>query len=295
MARWLKQNTSVDVPIGPFLDATDGVTPEGSLTITQPDIRLKKNGGAWAQKNAAQTLSHEENGNYEVTLDATDTNTLGLLRLHVAESGALPVFEDFIVVPGPIYDWLIAGSATLDVNAASLSNNALTAAAIASNAITDAKIATGAFTAAKFASGAFDAVWSVTARTLSSISALAGEIRTALGLSSANLDTQLSSLSSGQTTINNNVLAVAARLIALAITSGAVAADAGNTATTFKTNLTETSNEHWKESFILITSGTLIGAARKIDGYNGSTKFITVSPAFPSTPANSVTFTIINR
>lgn len=104
MARWLKQSTSADVPIGPFVDATDGVTAETALTITQPDIRLKKNAGAWAQKAAAQTLTHEENGNYEVTLDATDTDTVGLLRLHVAESGALPVWEDFLVVPGIVYD-----------------------------------------------------------------------------------------------------------------------------------------------------------------------------------------------
>lgn len=108
--RWLKQSTSVDVPIGPFVDQTDGFTSETALTITQPDIRLKKNGGAWAQKNAAQTLSHEENGYYEVTLDSTDTNTLGLLRLAVNESGALPVWEDFIVVPANVYDSLVSGT-----------------------------------------------------------------------------------------------------------------------------------------------------------------------------------------
>lgn len=108
MARILRQSTSVDVPIGAFVDQTDGFTPETTLTITQPDIRLKKNGGAWAQKNAAQTLTHEENGNYEVTLDATDTNTLGLLRLHVNESGALPVTEDFWVVTQNYWDSLFA-------------------------------------------------------------------------------------------------------------------------------------------------------------------------------------------
>lgn len=111
MARWLKQSTSADVPIGPFVDATDGVTAETALTITQPDIRLKKNAGAWAQKAAAQTLTHEENGNYEVTLDATDTDTVGLLRVHVAESGALPVWEDFLVVPGIVYDSLFPAAA----------------------------------------------------------------------------------------------------------------------------------------------------------------------------------------
>jgi hypothetical protein len=114
--RWLKQSTSVDVPIGPFLDSTDGVTAETALTLTQPDIRLKKNGGAWAQKNAAQTLSHEENGFYEVTLDSTDTNTLGLLRLAVFETGACPVWEDFLVVLANVYDSIVAGTEFLEVS-----------------------------------------------------------------------------------------------------------------------------------------------------------------------------------
>lgn len=129
--RILKQSTSVDVPIGPFLDAGDGVTAETALTITQPDIRLKKNDGNWAQKNAAQTLSHEENGYYEVTLDATDTNTLGLLRLAVHESGALPVWEDFLVVPAIVYDALIGGTEFLPVDSLkqewSISGTTLTA------------------------------------------------------------------------------------------------------------------------------------------------------------------------
>jgi hypothetical protein len=141
MARWLKQSTSVDVPIGPFLDASDGVTAETGLTITQPDIRLKKNGGAWAQKAAAQTLSHEENGYYEVTLDATDTNTLGLLRLAVAESGALPIWEDFLVLPANVYDALVSGSDALQVHTNEITNGLIVEATFANNAITDAKVA----------------------------------------------------------------------------------------------------------------------------------------------------------
>lgn len=104
MACWLKQSTAVDIAFGPFLDSSDGNTVEDALTITQPDIRLKKNGGAWAQKNAAQTLSHEENGWYEIALDATDTNTLGILIVAVHESGALPVWREFLVVPVNVYD-----------------------------------------------------------------------------------------------------------------------------------------------------------------------------------------------
>lgn len=116
MATWLKQSTAADIAIGPFLDSGDGVTAETGLTLTQPDIRLKKNGGAWAQKNAAQTLSHEENGWYELALDATDTATLGILIVAVNESGALPVWREFMVVAANIYDSVVGGGDVLDVS-----------------------------------------------------------------------------------------------------------------------------------------------------------------------------------
>jgi hypothetical protein len=116
MATWLKQSTAVDIKMGPFLDSTDGNTQETALTITQPDIRLAKNGGAWAQKNASQTLSHEEAGWYEVALDTTDTNTLGILIVAIHESGALPVWREFMVVPANIYDSVVSGSDVLDVS-----------------------------------------------------------------------------------------------------------------------------------------------------------------------------------
>lgn len=112
---FIKQSTSIDIPIGPFVDKTDGDTEETGLTLTQPDIRLKKNGGAWAQKNASQTLSHEEAGWYELTLDATDTDTLGLLMVSVHESGALPVWREFQVVTANFYD-SICGSDTLQAD-----------------------------------------------------------------------------------------------------------------------------------------------------------------------------------
>lgn len=151
--RFLKQSTSVDVGIGPFLDETDGKTAETALTITQPDIRLKKNGGAWAQKAAAQTLTHEENGWYELTLDATDTDTVGQLLVAIHEAGALPVWEYFQVVEEVIYDALFAASANAFTGAAgatqltALTDGILTAAKIGADAITAAKIATDAIDA----------------------------------------------------------------------------------------------------------------------------------------------------
>lgn len=113
---WLRQSTAVDIALGPFVDSIDGVTAETALTITQADVRLKKNDNNWAQKNQASSAVHEENGWYEVSLDTTDTNTLGILRVAVNESGALPVWREFLVVPANVYDALVSGSEWLTVD-----------------------------------------------------------------------------------------------------------------------------------------------------------------------------------
>lgn len=101
---FLKQSTAVDVLLGPFLDETDGKTARTALTITQPDIQLSKNGAAQAQKSAAQTLTHDAGGCYPANLSTTDTGTLGLLAVRVHESGALPVRQDYLVVPASVWD-----------------------------------------------------------------------------------------------------------------------------------------------------------------------------------------------
>lgn len=99
----LIQSTAVTVKIGPFVDSGDGVTAETGLTIQKADVRLSKNGGNMAAANADQGVgdagaAHDEIGVYDVSLDTTDTNTLGRLQLFVAESGALPVWAEFMVV-----------------------------------------------------------------------------------------------------------------------------------------------------------------------------------------------------
>jgi hypothetical protein len=98
MATWLKQSTAIEIKLGPFVDSTDNVTPETALTISQADVRLAKGPGDWAQKNEATSAVHEENGWYRVLLDATDTDTLGPLIVAVNESGARPVWREFMVM-----------------------------------------------------------------------------------------------------------------------------------------------------------------------------------------------------
>lgn len=104
MSYWLKQSTAVTVKMGPFLDSTDGDTEETGLTIAQADIRLSKNGGNIAQTNNVAGATHDEKSMYGVPLDTTDTNTLGSLKALIHVSGALFVWETFMVVSANVYD-----------------------------------------------------------------------------------------------------------------------------------------------------------------------------------------------
>jgi hypothetical protein len=106
---YLAQSTAVTVKLGPFVDSTDGVTAESSLTLSQADFRLSKNGGDIAQKNQSSSATHDELGVYDVSLNATDTNTLGRLRIDVQESGALPVWKEFMVLDAGSYNREVLG------------------------------------------------------------------------------------------------------------------------------------------------------------------------------------------
>jgi hypothetical protein len=126
---YLKQSTAVTVVAGPFVDDTDGKTAETGLTISQGDCLLWKEGGTTlAAKNESTSATHRSNGLYTVPLDATDTNTLGVLHLSINESGALPVRHDFTVLAAQQYNSLIAASDKLQVDAVEI-NSSTTAAA----------------------------------------------------------------------------------------------------------------------------------------------------------------------
>jgi hypothetical protein len=111
----LRQSTAVTLKIGPYLDETDGKTAETGLTLSQADIRLSKNGGNMAQKNEASACTHDEIGVYGCPVDTTDTNTLGRLQLFSHESGALPVWHEYMVLPANVWDALY-GSDMLKVD-----------------------------------------------------------------------------------------------------------------------------------------------------------------------------------
>lgn len=137
----LRQSTAVDILIGPFVDEDDGKTLEESLTISQGDVMLSKNGQPMAQKNDNTACAFDDFGSYNCELDATDTNTVGILTVTVFEDGALPFRRDYQVIEEAVYDILYAASATGAVPVASIAANAITATAINADALTAAKFA----------------------------------------------------------------------------------------------------------------------------------------------------------
>lgn len=67
----------------------------------------------------------------------------------------------------------------------------------------------------------------------------------------------------------------------------------GTSATSFTTDLTEATNDHWKGTYCLFTSGSLAGQVRKVTAYNGTTKALTVE-AFTAAPGVGDDFMLVN-
>lgn len=188
MAIALRQSTaSQEIPLGPFVDSTDGATAETALTIANTDIKLWVTGAtSLANKNSGGG-THMANGVYSAVLDATDTATLGPLVIFVSVAGALPVRLECIVLTAVNYDSAIAGTDNLQVDAIQFAGQTITAGAgvtlpssvasptnitagtittatnvttvngLAAGVITATSIAADAITAAKIADGAIDA------------------------------------------------------------------------------------------------------------------------------------------
>ncbi len=76
--------------------------------------------------------------------------------------------------------------------------------------------------------------------------------------------------------------------------TGKVVADGANSTQTFKTDLTETSVDAYKEAYLVFRTGVLQYEVKKISGFNPTTDFITLSSAFSATPSADDEFTIIN-
>jgi hypothetical protein len=191
-----------------MVDATDDETAETGLT---PTVQISKNGGSFADtSNSAVEVG---NGWYYVALTATETNTDGPLLVRATGTGS-DEYRDY----HQVYTNVAANvtqfggtngtfaSGRPEVNTTHAAGTAWNSGAIGADTL-----AADTLTAAKVASDVGTeigtAVWATAARTLTALDEdnttldLDATIRTAVGLASANLDTQLG-------TIDGNVDAI---------------------------------------------------------------------------------------
>ena len=162
----------------------------------------------------------------------------------------------------------------------------------------------------------------------------AAGVRTAIGLASANLDTQLSGIQSDTNDIQTRLpAALESGRIAAVLDSAATAAlvdliwdepltgathnvatssgkrlrqttafqqidatvnDAAASTTTFITTLSSSVDNFYNDSMLVFTDGALAGQVRAIYDYIGATKTIILEEALTSAPANGVAFTIVS-
>lgn len=179
---WLRQSTAgQEILLGPFLDSTDGNTAETGLTIANTDIKIWKEGATTEANKNSGGATHIASGRYYAVLDATDSNTLGKLEVNVHVSGALAVRREFMVLPANVYDSLVLGTDNLEVDSTLIEGGDATDAI---NAACDTALSDyDAPTKTELDSG------------FSGLNDLdAAGIRTAIGMASANLDTQLGAL-----------------------------------------------------------------------------------------------------
>ena len=114
MTLFLKQSTSIKIRIGPFMDATDAVTPETGITLGGADQAevLKANGAATAAMAGTFAAVSGAEGWYDYTVATGDVDTVGEVVFVVQdESVSLPVFVRGYVVEEAVFDGIYAASA----------------------------------------------------------------------------------------------------------------------------------------------------------------------------------------
>lgn len=216
------KNTAFRVTF-PILDNT-GAPVTGAAGL---DSEVSKDGGAFADcTNEATEIG--TSGIYYLDLTSTEMNAdtvavqvktsttdakPSVLIFYPQELGDIKVDTESnagtaITAAAGIQEVKVASVAANAINASAIADNAIDAGAIAADAITAAKIADGAIDAATFAAGAINAAAIATdaidadalaadavTEIQSGLSTLtAAGVRTAVGLASANLDTQLGDL-----------------------------------------------------------------------------------------------------
>ena len=254
MALYLRLSTaSQEIPLGYFLDSTDGDAEEVGLTIANTDILVWKTGATTLAAKTSGGATHISNGIYYAVLDATDTDTLGSLVIFCHVAGGLATKTECVVLPANVYDSMILGTDVLNADVTQWLGTAAAAPTIAGVPEVDVTHWIGTAAATPTAAGVPEV----------DVTYIAGSATAATNLSAS----------------------------ALAIVASSALTGTLST-TQMTTNLTEATDDHYNGRIIIWTSGVLLGQATDITDYTGATKLLAYT-AVTEAPANADTFVIL--
>lgn len=280
---FLRQSTaSQEIELGPFFDDTDFKTAETGLTIANTDIKLRKGGGTTHISKNSGGGTHIANGYYYAVLDATDTDTVGLLEVHANIAGALAVWDRYYVLEEVVFDALYAASAPGYLQPTT-AGRTLDVSATGEAGIDFANI--GAPTTTVNLSGT--TIKAVTDPVDANIVFYDGNLPPALisgnypvqvvGMNTAVLTPDAINTSTGLQPIRSN--------IAQAGAAGTITLDASASAL----------DDFYNGCIIYLTAQTGIGQTRLITDYNGTTKVATITPNWITNPSSNSNFAILPK
>jgi hypothetical protein len=115
VARFLRKSTAITVVVGPFANPATGF-PVTTLTDQSANARYVANGtGATL---TVTSWTHDGQGEYLVGLSTTHTGAVNKLRLAFSDGSTyLPVWEDFVVLDGAVYDSLFGATSLTPLTA----------------------------------------------------------------------------------------------------------------------------------------------------------------------------------
>lgn len=105
------------IMFGPFLSTSDGVTVVTSA-IAAADIQLEKHNNTGTVSKNSGGATYVANGYYQATFDATDTNTVGRLKImfNITSQACLPVWKDMVVLTSTVFDALYGSTSVLPID-----------------------------------------------------------------------------------------------------------------------------------------------------------------------------------
>lgn len=148
--QFLRKNTATEISVGPFVDATDGVTTEDALTISNlritlvaetdddaaPTLVLNDATASTSGDNALNYITSQNAGMMQMALTGANINRNGRMTLIIrdnTDSNNAPVFQYYMVLPQMIYDSFISGTADLEVDAQKINDTAVLGTGTASD------------------------------------------------------------------------------------------------------------------------------------------------------------------